>query len=98
MLQCVKLLQSRYLTGNVVTVSHIGATRSPLMSEENYKQHDSSDLFADIERRSRNLLLNGAVHPFKWHENIKGLIPAKKILDLPAAQDRASGLIRSRRK
>ena len=52
------------------------------MREEQDKQLESADLFTDIERRSRNLLLNGAVHPFRWHENIGGLVAAKKILDL----------------
>ncbi|RBP51539.1 biotin carboxylase N-terminal domain-containing protein [Arenicella xantha] len=31
-------------------------------------------LFKDIERRANNLSLNGTKHPFKWHENIDGLL------------------------
>ena len=38
-----------------------------------------SDLFTDVERRANNLALNGTKHPFKWHENIEGLISPKKV-------------------
>lgn len=38
-----------------------------------------ANLFADIERRAQNLSLNGAKHPFKWHQKIDGLLSAKKI-------------------
>jgi acetyl/propionyl-CoA carboxylase alpha subunit/acetyl-CoA carboxylase beta subunit len=31
-------------------------------------------LFKDIERRAKNLSLNGRKHPFKWHQNISGLL------------------------
>ncbi len=39
----------------------------------------TASLFSDVERRARNQSLNGSKHPFKWHQNIEGLIPAKKI-------------------
>ena len=37
-------------------------------------QLQSRDLFSDIEKRAQYLSLNGAKHPFKWHQNIAGLM------------------------
>jgi len=39
----------------------------------------SISLFKDIERRASDLSLNGARHPFKWHQNINGLLSLKQI-------------------
>lgn len=36
-------------------------------------------LFKDIERRAKNLSLNGTKHPFKWHQKITGLLSPKAI-------------------
>jgi len=38
-----------------------------------------TDLFSDIERRANNLSLNGAKHPFKWHQQISGLLSPDKV-------------------
>jgi len=38
-----------------------------------------ADLFSDIERRANNISLNGQKHPFKWHENIVGLLSPKQV-------------------
>lgn len=38
-----------------------------------------ADLFSDIERRAQNLSLNGNKHPFKWHQNVAGLLAPKHI-------------------
>ena len=40
---------------------------------------DPSDLFADIEHRAKNLSLDGAKHPFEWHQDVDGLLSAKQI-------------------
>jgi len=51
----------------------------------NTKKHNTagfntqSDLFTDVERRANNLALNGTKHPFKWHENIEGLISPDQV-------------------
>ncbi|MEO0368307.1 MAG: carboxyl transferase domain-containing protein, partial [Pseudomonadota bacterium] len=37
------------------------------------------DLFSDIERRAQDLSLNDNRHPFKWHQNIDGLISPRKL-------------------
>ncbi len=39
----------------------------------------TTSLFSDIERRAQNLSLNGTKHPFKWHQNIDGLISEKNV-------------------
>ena len=36
-------------------------------------------LFNDIERRAKNLSLNGQKHPFKWHQEIAGLLDPKAV-------------------
>ena len=36
-------------------------------------------LFQDIERRAHNLSLNGTKHPFKWHQNVSGLMSPKQV-------------------
>ncbi len=36
-------------------------------------------LFKDIERRAKNLSLNGRKHPFKWHQNIAGLLSPEAV-------------------
>ena len=36
-------------------------------------------LFKDVERRATNLSLNGAVHPFAWHQNIDGCLSDTQI-------------------
>jgi len=37
------------------------------------------DLFTDVEQRANNLSLNGTAHPFKWHENVAGLLSPKQV-------------------
>ena len=39
----------------------------------------TNSLFTDVERRARDLSLNGTKHPFKWHQNVSGLISPKKV-------------------
>ncbi len=39
----------------------------------------NNSLFLDIERRANNLSLNGTKHPFKWHQNVEGLLTSKKV-------------------
>ncbi len=36
-------------------------------------------LFKDIERRAKNLALNGIKHPFEWHKKVAGLISPKAV-------------------
>jgi len=36
-------------------------------------------LFKDIERRAKNLSLNGKKHPFKWHQKVSGLLSPKAV-------------------
>lgn len=51
----------------------------------NTKKHNTtglntqSDLFSDIEKRANDLSLNGNKHPFKWHQEISGLISPKDV-------------------
>jgi acetyl/propionyl-CoA carboxylase alpha subunit/acetyl-CoA carboxylase beta subunit len=40
---------------------------------------DQIRLFKDIERRAKNLSLNGRKHPFKWHQDISGLLSPKAV-------------------
>lgn len=40
---------------------------------------DQVRLFKDIERRAKNLSLNGRKHPFKWHQDISGLLSPKAV-------------------
>ncbi len=37
------------------------------------------ELFYDVERRAKNLSLSSVIHPFAWHNQIQGLLSAKKI-------------------
>lgn len=39
----------------------------------------TTSLFKDVERRANNLSLNGTKHPFKWHENISGLLSPERV-------------------
>ena len=41
--------------------------------------NESISLFKDVERRATNLSLNGAIHPFAWHENIAGCLSPDQI-------------------
>ena len=43
------------------------------------KSEQMMSLFKDIERRANNLSLNGTKHPFKWHQNISGLLSPKDV-------------------
>lgn len=43
---------------------------------------ENSDLFADIEHRAKNLSLDGAKHPFDWHQSIEGLLSRNDIAQL----------------
>ncbi len=36
-------------------------------------------LFKDVERRAKNLSLNGNKHPFKWHQQVSGLLSPAKV-------------------
>jgi len=38
-------------------------------------------LFKDIERRAKNLSLNGNKHPFKWHQQVSGLLSPSAVED-----------------
>jgi len=49
------------------------------MKLSSLNNNDSTSLFKDIERRATNLSLNGAVHPFKWHQNIAGCLSPEQI-------------------
>lgn len=42
-------------------------------------QTTQADLFADIERRAINISLNGNRHPFKWHQEVAGLLRPKEV-------------------
>jgi len=41
--------------------------------------NEQVSLFKDIERRAKNLALNGIKHPFKWHQNVAGLLSPKEV-------------------
>lgn len=40
---------------------------------------ERSDLFVDIEHRTKNFALDGTKHPFDWHQNIDGLLSKSQI-------------------
>jgi len=47
--------------------------------DQKYTAPTHADLFSDVERRASNILLSGKKHPFKWHENVSGLLSPSQI-------------------